>query len=222
MPRTCGASSTLWSIGSIAGVPTIPDRVPQCAIAHKAGDDIGYSLFENLNQKSINDVAGWAGTTEPNLLLRPRQRDLPFGAKHVAVEIGYPLSPARGDVEIADRRPYVRRHAVPVELRVEVDEVGRRGIAELAVHPGLLEFVIERVRLADVVGIAELADQVGGAQQRCFLVVFLFFAWNGCRKARALDRARDPPLVELRHALDPLHHEYLRAVDVIGQQRRIR
>jgi hypothetical protein len=66
-------------------------------------------------------------------------------------------------------------------------------MVELAVQPGLLELVIERVGLWDVMGITELADQIGCAQQRRFLVAFLYFAWNGSRKTRALDRARDPP-----------------------------
>jgi hypothetical protein len=57
----------------------------------------------------------------------------------------------------------MRRDAVPVELRIEIDEIGGRGIAELPVQACFLEFVIQRVGFADVMGIAELADQVGGA-----------------------------------------------------------
>src|SRR6201996_3188648 len=121
--------------------------------------------------------------------LRSRQADIALGAEHVAVEIGDPLPPARGDVEIADRGLYVRRDAVPEELRIEIDEVGRRGIAELAVQAGFLEFVIQRIRLADVMGIAELADQVGGAQQGGFLVAFLVLARQGGGKAGAFDGA---------------------------------
>ena len=59
------------------------------------------------------------------LLLRARQRDLALGAEDVAVEVGDPLPAARGDVEIADRGLHVGRDAVPVELRIEVDEIGR-------------------------------------------------------------------------------------------------
>src|ERR1700761_9487303 len=57
--------------------------------------------------------------------LRSRQADVALGAKYVAVEVGDPLPPAGGDVEITDRGLHVRRDAVPVELRVEVHEVGR-------------------------------------------------------------------------------------------------
>src|SRR4030088_2952793 len=39
MPRACGASSTPWLLGSIIAASGILDRPPQCAIAHKAGDD---------------------------------------------------------------------------------------------------------------------------------------------------------------------------------------
>ena len=52
---------------------------------------------------------------------------------------------ARGNVEIADRGLHVRRDAVPVELRIEIDEIGGRGIAELTIESGFLEFVIKRV-----------------------------------------------------------------------------
>jgi hypothetical protein len=36
--------------------------------------------------------------------------------------------------------------------------------------------MIERIGLANVMGIAELPDQIGSAQQRGLLVEFLFFA----------------------------------------------
>src|SRR5438132_7119215 len=39
MPRACGASSTPRPLGSIIAASGILDRPPQCAIAHKAGDD---------------------------------------------------------------------------------------------------------------------------------------------------------------------------------------
>src|ERR1700760_2618717 len=79
----------------------------------------------------------------PNLLLWPRQRNLALGTEDVAVEIGDPLPAARGDVEIADRSLHVRRNAVPVELRIEVHDIGGRRIAELAVDPGLLELMVQ-------------------------------------------------------------------------------
>jgi hypothetical protein len=61
-------------------------------------------------------------------------------------------------------------------LRIEIDEVRGRGIAELPVHPSLFELVIERIGLANVMGIAELPDQIRSPQQRGLLVEFLFFA----------------------------------------------
>src|SRR5689334_21257776 len=39
IPRACGVSSTPRLLGSISNVSGILDRPPQCAIAHKAGDD---------------------------------------------------------------------------------------------------------------------------------------------------------------------------------------
>jgi len=39
IPRESGVSSTLRLFGSITAVSGILDHPPQCAIAHKAGDD---------------------------------------------------------------------------------------------------------------------------------------------------------------------------------------
>ena len=99
---------------------------------------------------------------QSSLFLRAAQRDVALGAEHVGVEVGDPLPAVGSDVQIADRGLHVGSDAVPVELWVLVDEIGRRLVAELAVEAGLLEFVVERVGLADVVRIAELPDQIGG------------------------------------------------------------
>ena len=89
-----------------------------------------------------------------------------FGAKDVAVEAVDPLAPARGHVEVADGFRNVRRHLPPVELRILIDQIGRRLIAELSVQADFLEFVIERVGLSDVVGVAELPDQIGRSDRK--------------------------------------------------------
>src|ERR1700741_2640987 len=98
------------------------------------------------------------------LFLRSGERYLALGAEDVAVEIGDPLPADLGLVEIADLGLDMRRDAVPIELRIAVHNVGRRVVAELSVDADLLEFVVERVGLAQIVGIAELPDEVGGAQ----------------------------------------------------------
>ena len=53
----------------------------------------------------------------------------------------------RRDVEIANGGLNVWRHAVPVELRIFVDDVGGAVVTELAVEPDFFELVIERVQL---------------------------------------------------------------------------
>src|ERR1700692_4544257 len=100
---------------------------------------------------------GTGRPTDSNALpLRPRQRNVAFGAEDVAVEVGDPLAAARGLVEIADFGLDMRRHAFPVELRVAIDDVGGRIIAELAVDADFFELVVEGVGFSEVVGISEL------------------------------------------------------------------
>src|SRR3954466_12543321 len=67
------------------------------------------------------------------LFLRPGQRDVTLGAEHVAVEVGDPLPPDLGLVEVADLGLDVRCDAVPIELRIAVHDVGWRIVAELAI-----------------------------------------------------------------------------------------
>src|SRR6266508_2727974 len=135
-------------------------------------------------------------------MVQPRQADVAFGPKHVAVEVRDPLPAARRHIEITDGGLDARRNAVPVELRIAVDEVRGRAVAELAVQAGLLELVVERVGLAQIVRVAELADEIGGAQQRALLCNLLVLRRNGNREARALDRARDASGVQKLDWLD--------------------
>src|SRR3954467_762868 len=123
-----------------------------------------------------------------SLTLRPGQRDLAFGAEHVAVEIGDPLPADLGLVEIADLGLDVRCDAVPIELRIAIHDVGRRVVTELAVDADLLELIVERIGFAQIIGIAELSDEVGSAQYRGVLIILLTFA---SRKPRPLDRTGD-------------------------------
>src|SRR5690242_10584797 len=73
--------------------------------------------------------------------LRTRQRDVALGAKDIGVEVGDPLPAGRGHVEIAYLGLDVRRDALPIELRIPVDDVGRRVVAELSVDADLLELI---------------------------------------------------------------------------------
>src|ERR1700724_3841384 len=94
----------------------------------------------------------------------------------------------------------MRRDLAPVELRIAVDQVRRRGIAELPVHSGLLEFMEQGVELAQVMRVAELANEVGGTHQRTLLVRVVSIVLPACgdrgRKAGAFDGAGDPCRIE--------------------------
>ena len=58
------------------------------------------------------------------LLLRAGKRDLAFGAEDIAIKARNPLASARRHVEITYFSLNMRRHAVPIKLRVAIDDVG--------------------------------------------------------------------------------------------------
>src|SRR6516165_11716480 len=99
-------------------------------------------------------------------------------------QVGDPLSPTRCDVEIAERALDKRRYTTPKELRILIGEIGWRIIAKLLVHSDFFKFIIKRIGLAQIMGIAELANEIGGAYQRAFFVTTVATAG---RKARGLD-----------------------------------
>src|SRR5262249_60304857 len=155
-------------------------------------------------------------------MLWARERDVALGPEHVAIEVGDPLPSARGDVEIAERGLNAWGHAVPVELGIEIDEVRRRAIAELTVHARLLELVIERVRLAQIMRIAELADEVGGAEQGTLFLDLLVLRRDRNREASALDRTSNALGVEHVDRPEAIECKQDRAVDVMHQECRVR
>src|SRR4029077_15269751 len=97
--------------------------------------------------------------------LRTAQAQVALRAKKIAVEIGDPLPSVGRDIEVADRAFDLCRYVAPEKLRIEVDEVSRRRITELLVHPDLFKLVVKRIGLAQIMRIAELADEIGGADQ---------------------------------------------------------
>src|SRR5258708_826165 len=101
------------------------------------------------------------GMIPAGLVLRAGQRDLTFGAEHVAVKARNPLASARRHVEVTYFSLNMRRHTVPIKLRVAVDDVGGRFVAKLAIHAYLFEFMVERVCFPEVVGISELPTTSG-------------------------------------------------------------
>src|SRR5215475_16085524 len=91
-------------------------------------------------------------------------------------------------MEITDRVSDERRYATPIELRVLIGEISWRIIAELLVHSDFFKFVIKRIGLAQIMGIAELTNEIGGAYRHAFFVTTIATAG---RKARELDSIGD-------------------------------
>src|SRR5262245_986148 len=146
---------------------------------------------------------------------------LTLRAKYVAVEACNPPPPARGHIEVADGGLDMRRDVAPIELRILVDQVRRRFIAELPVQADLLEFVVKRVDFPQVMRIAELTDEVGTPQQRPLLVDARLVVRGRVWEAREIDRACDSVAVELLDRGDALQHEQLRPFDVVWRKRGV-
>src|SRR5271154_1477880 len=125
---------------------------------------------------------------EACLRLRPEKAQFMLGAKDIGVEAVDPLPPARGHVQVADGALNVRRHAVPIELRIFVDQVRRRFVAELPVQADFLEFIEERIGLSQIVRIAELTDEISGPQQRGPFVDVCDIGRRRVRESRVFDR----------------------------------
>src|SRR5262245_63267378 len=88
---------------------------------------------------------------------------LTLGTKYVAVEARNPPTPARGHVEVIDSGLDVRRDVVPIKMRIFIDDVSRRVIAELPVQTNLFKFVEKRIGFSQIVRIAKLTDEICGA-----------------------------------------------------------
>src|SRR5215813_14239163 len=97
------------------------------------------------------------------LWLWPRMAQLTLGTKYVAVEACNPPAPTRSNIEVIDSSLDVRRDVVPIKLRIFVNDVRRRLIAELLVQTDLLKFVVERIRFSQIVRVAKLTDEICGS-----------------------------------------------------------
>ena len=88
----------------------------------------------------------------------------------------------------------MRRYAGPIELRIEIGKIGRRSIAELLVHPDFFEFVTKRIGFAQIMRIAELADETGGGKRvnSIALATRARSAGFGSRNCRPLQQPRMP------------------------------
>src|SRR5580692_7221996 len=119
-------------------------------------------------------IPGHYTSSTPSLTLRTGQAEIAFCAEHIGVKARDPLPSAGSDVEIADRGLNVRRDTFPIKLRIEVRDIGWRRVAQLTVEPDFLELLVQRVGLAEIVWIAQLPDQIGGAQQQALFARRIF------------------------------------------------
>src|SRR5262249_47548240 len=99
------------------------------------------------------------------LPLWPRKAQLKLCTKYVAVEACNPPTPSRGNIEVIDRGLDVRRDVVPIKLRIFIDDVRRRLVAELPVQTNLFKFVVKRIGFSQIVRIAKLTDEICGSQE---------------------------------------------------------
>src|SRR5882672_9612202 len=137
------------------------------------------------------------------------------------MEVRDPLPAGRRHIQVFYSVVEMHRDAVPEKRRVLLNNVGRRRIAQLPVGTDLLKFPIERVCLARVQGIAKLPDEVGGLDQSRLQTAWLHAIlrdWKACH----LDCRRNTRWVGDWRFIESLEYKYLRPVDVIRCERRIR
>src|SRR5262249_7822812 len=97
--------------------------------------------------------------------LWPRKTQLTLRTKYVAVEACNPPTPTRGNIQVIDSSLDVRRDVVPIKLRIFIDDVRRRLVAELPVQTNLFKFVVKRIGFSQIVRITKLTDEICGAQE---------------------------------------------------------
>src|SRR5215218_6092957 len=139
------------------------------------------------------------------LPLRPRQINLAFSPKNIAVEVGDPLATSGGHVEITDRKLDLRRHVSEIKLREFVYDVGGRCVAECPIQSDFLEFVEQGIRFPHVIWVAQLTNQIGSAQQQSFLlveVIDLLIGWSVIGKTRIFDRSGNSSRVDCFYAIE--------------------
>ena len=139
----------------------------------------------------------------------------------MGVEVGEPQPALRRHVEGVDGLAEKRLDLGPEEAGIVIGHVGRRAVAQELVDADLLELVEQRIELAGVERIAELADEVGGAHERRLGVGRGMIGVVRHRKARQLDVARQAVGIDQRIEDETFAHADLGAVDVVGREGRV-
>jgi hypothetical protein len=131
------------------------------------------------------------------------------------------LTAARSDIEIAYRRLNLGGDILPIELGVLINDVCRRSVAQRFVEPDLFKFVEQRVRLPQIVGIAELADRIGGPQRQPLLFDQTVIRGYRIRKASIFDCPGNSVRIQLFNGVQALEDEQFRTVHMIRSKRGI-
>jgi hypothetical protein len=139
----------------------------------------------------------------------------------VAVEGRSPLLTLHGHLEITQSVTDIALDLAPIELRIVFDHIGRTGIAELLVNAGFGEFVVERVRLAQVPRIAQLTDEIAGPDQARFRVGSGVVFIVRHREVRELDGRGDALFIYKGDGRETLPHHDLPPFHVIGHQKGV-
>ena len=143
-----------------------------------------------------DDLALWSASAE-----------VAFRAEDIAIETRNPLASARRDVEIADGGLDAWRNALPIELRIQIREIGGRGVTELFIHPDLFEFIIQRIGFSQIMGVTQLSNEIGGPHKRTFFVILIIRL--SARESGEFDGAGNPRGIQKLACCDAIHHEYL-------------
>jgi hypothetical protein len=142
------------------------------------------------------------------LLLWPGEGRVTLGTENVTVEVRDPLSATRSDIEVPNGGLNMRQNALPIELRVLLNEVGRRLVAKLLVHADFFELIIKGVAFRRKCGSPSCPMRSAGSQKRTLFVVRIV---DPCRSRtpRELDRVSNPACIENVASRDAIHDEQL-------------
>src|SRR5689334_16702009 len=86
-------------------------------------------------------------------------------SEHVAVELGEPLTPFHRLFQMASGIPDIRFNLGPEEARISLSQIGWACIAKLRVQAGFGELMEQRIDLAWIQRVGELAYEVSGTKQ---------------------------------------------------------
>src|SRR5271166_3840347 len=88
-----------------------------------------------------------------------------FFREHVRIEVSYPLLALLRDLQIAECIADKGTDRLPEESGVRCSQIIRSLISELLARAGFLKFCKQRRRLAQIINVGQLADQVRGTKQ---------------------------------------------------------